>query len=477
MILKSLYIRKFAYFVCLLAVFGCPATYADRPQSITLTILHTNDVHGHLFPFDYDTLGADEVSVGGAARRASLIRQIKSSANHPVLVMDAGDIFMRGPISDLEGAPDMEIMNAVPYDVMTFGNNEFKGNEAANLPRPDGRRIIINCIKQVKFSVLSANVVDLATGKPVVQPYKIFDYDGVKVGVFGLTTPRDFRHPEDWGMNAKDPVATAKEMVSELQGKCDLIVALTHVGFPYDLMLASLVPQIDVIIGGDSHTWLFRPMVIKRSNSNQGVIVCQDGEWGKCVGRLDLTLHLSNSDHYEVTNYSDQLLPVNSSIKPASDIEDIINRYAGVYYKKIGRLSTAVPKSEAAAWVAERMRRAAKADIGVEPEEAIENGLKAGDVTVLDVRGMFPWLNHVVKLKVTGKQLREYVSSTDCGLAGAKVMNGKIYLGKNPISNSKIYSLAIEDYYAGSSSSFKGVKPVELGMTTRDIIVRSFSLH
>jgi 2',3'-cyclic-nucleotide 2'-phosphodiesterase/3'-nucleotidase len=80
-----------------ISVFG-----ADKPDYVALTVLYTNDIHGHLFPFDYNSLGKAETNVGGAAQRATLIRKIKSESANPVIVMDAGDVFTRGPLQDLE---------------------------------------------------------------------------------------------------------------------------------------------------------------------------------------------------------------------------------------------------------------------------------------------------------------------------------------------------------------------------------------
>ena len=106
-----------------LAAAGC----CETKQTTSLTILYTNDVHGHQFPFDYDGLGRSEVGVGGAARRIALIRSLKASSQNPVLVMDAGDIFTRGPLARFKGEPEIAIMNAAPYDVMTLGNEDILG--------------------------------------------------------------------------------------------------------------------------------------------------------------------------------------------------------------------------------------------------------------------------------------------------------------------------------------------------------------
>ncbi len=295
--------------------------WCSNAQTVELTIIHTNDLHGHLFPFDYDSLGKHEPNVGGAARRASLIRQLKASTHHSVLVMDAGDIFTRGPLQDLHGAPDMAVLNAIPCDIMTIGNGEFEG-----APGPQGRKILNDLIKQARFAMVSANVIDKSTGKTLVPAYKVFDCGGLRVGVFGLITPRVAYYEQARGLEIADPIETAKKIVSELKPKSDFIIALTHLGYPLDLQLASSVPAIDVIIGGDGRTWFFQPALVKSENTKNpdwwvgGPIVCQDGEWGKCVGKLDLILREAAPGTYRVASYSGRLVDVDSSVKPARDV-------------------------------------------------------------------------------------------------------------------------------------------------------------
>ncbi len=275
--------------VCFAAA-GCRA----QPRTAELTILYTNDIHGHQFPFDYDKLGKDEKAVGGAARRVALIRTLRSSTRNAVLVMDAGDFFTRGPLEEFKGEPDMAIMNAVPYNCMTLGNEDIKGF--------GGLDVLSRRLKQAAFPVVSANTLDKSTNKPIAAPYHIFDCKGLKVAVFGLTTQVVNSYKEAAGLEIADPVATARHTIAELEGKADVIIALTHLGYPNDLELAMSAPGIDVIIGGHSHTWIFQPTLVKSgwtggpSRPNWwvgGTIVCQDGEWGKCVGRLDLTVRLA----------------------------------------------------------------------------------------------------------------------------------------------------------------------------------------
>lgn len=459
--------------ICALLILCLPlaSLAADPPRYVGLTILHTNDIHGHLFAFDYDILGKQETQVGGAARRAALIRQMRDAASNPVLVMDAGDVFIRGPLSDLRGEPDFAVMNAVPYDIMTLGNNEFKG--AANL---EGLRLMMERVKQARFPVVSANVFDKATGKTIVPPYKVIERGGLRIGVLGLTAQRVAGYPEARGLEIRDPIVTAKKMLPELEKQCDLVVALTHIGYESDLELAAAVPEIDVIIGGDSHTWLAKPTLLEAALESRpdwwvgGTVICQDGEWGKTVGRLDLSLRLANDGRYRVMGYSGELVNVDSSIKPAGDVERILWHYAKPFYREVGTLEKAVPKPEAAGWVAERLREAAGVEIAAEPKSAVENGLPAGRVTYLDIRLMFPFVNGVVKLRANAKQIREFVVQTDAATAGARVADGALYVDDSKVDDGTEFTVAIEDFYASTSPAFAGCAPEAVGKTTRDIV-------
>ena len=449
---------------------ACADKCAPPPKYVDLTILHTNDLHGHLFPFATRALAMLESDVGGAARRATLIRRIRAEAKHPVLLMDAGDAFTRGPIADLEGKPDFDVMNAMAYDVVTIGNTEFKG-----APGDRGRQVLFERIKQARFPVLSANVFDKVTNKPIACPYTVLEVSGVRVGVLGLTAPRVASYEQFRDLIVKDPIEVAAEVVPELRKRCDFVVALTHIGFALDLELAHRVPGIDVVIGGDSHTWFFQPILVKSSAvardgwSVGGTLVCQAGEWGKCLGRLDLRLRRSG-DSYEVTSYKGELIEVDSTILPASDIESILSAYCRPFTRVVGTLAAPVDYANAASWVAEAMRDATGAQVGAQPIASVEDGLRAGKVTLLDIRRMFPWPNPAARLTLTGKQLAQYVCEAELGLAGARFVDGQLQVGDAELSDDAAYTLAIEDYFAIESPLLSSAPRVVTDRSIRQIL-------
>ncbi len=278
--------RSFASLILIFLVFTLvlpPAAAAAGP--VTITFLHTNDTHARLESF----VVSGQLQ-GGVARRYTAIQQVKAEGGN-VLLLDAGDAF-QGTLffNQWQGEEEAYFMNALGYQAMTIGNHEFDSGPAA----------LANFIQKANFPVLSANI-DASTDPALaglIQPYTILTVGGEQVGVFGLTTP-DTVFISSPGPNVQfnDPTATATAMVAMLEGMgVNKIVALTHLGYVADLALAAAVDGIDVIIGGHSHTPL-GPMpgavgpypTVVNSPSGDTVLVVSAFEWGKYLGRLDVT--------------------------------------------------------------------------------------------------------------------------------------------------------------------------------------------
>jgi 5'-nucleotidase len=275
---------------------------AAPPSAIKITILHTNDTHGEVDPF---LEGGN--SVGGMARRATLIERIRAS--HPnTLLLDAGDLWERKPYSTLyHGEPEVRALNAMGYQAMTIGNNEF----------PGGLDNLRKRMSEARFPVLSANIRVRSTGRYLATPYTVLTCGGLRVGVFGLTAPRIASYKGLEGLQVLDLNATAQEMVRLLKPKTDLIVALTHIGYPVDLWLGFFVPGIDIIVGGDSHTRLDRPYRVPKTRSGGvGPVVVQAGDRGLWLGELDVTLKRDQSGRYSVASYQGRLNPITADLSP-----------------------------------------------------------------------------------------------------------------------------------------------------------------
>lgn len=252
-----------------------------------LTILHTNDVHSYIDPFP--PTHPKNPNMGGVARRAALIETIRKE-NPNVLLLDAGDIFQGTPYFNYYGGElEFKLMSMMKYDLATIGNHDFD----------NGIEGLYNQLPNANFEFVSANYDfknTIMNGH--VKPYKILYKDGIKVGVFGLGVGLeglvDKKNYKETVYN--DPVGISQDMARILkhQEKCDLVICLSHIGYKYqnepdkicDTKLATLTKDIDLIIGGHTHTFLDKPTVLKNADGKD-VLVNQVGCYGINLGRID----------------------------------------------------------------------------------------------------------------------------------------------------------------------------------------------
>ncbi|MBW3622371.1 MAG: metallophosphatase [Armatimonadetes bacterium] len=282
-------------------------------KTIRLTILHTNDVHGQLFPIDYDGMQ----NVGGVARRATLLKRL-GAGKPDVLVMDAGDLWERGPLSKkYTGKPEVLAMNAAGFQLMALGNNEFR----AGIPN------LLQRSREAHFPMLSANARLRSTGKPVSREYVILKRAGLRIGVFGLTAPRTATYAGLSDLVVEDPIQAAQRMAKLLKPRTDLLIALTHIGFFLDRVLAEEVPEIDAIVGGDTHTWLERPYVVyPEKQPRKAIPIVHAGEYGVKQGRLDLWVRPGRQPG-PVVKFEGKLIPVTAAIPEDPTVNRVLKRY------------------------------------------------------------------------------------------------------------------------------------------------------
>ncbi len=251
-----------------------------------LTILHTNDVHSHIDPFGPEN--GRNPNKGGVARRASLIDSIRNENQH-TLLLDAGDIFQGTPYFNYYGGElEFKLMSKLKYDAATIGNHDFDNSI-------DG---LYAQLPHAKFDFLSANYDFSNTIMDgTVKPYKVFIKDGLKIGVFGIGIQLDGLVTKDMYKETVylDPIEITQDMSRTLKEEegCDLIICLSHLGYSYDssdkiddLKLAKNSTNIDLIIGGHTHTFLPKPTVIENKDGHN-MLVNQVGCYGINLGRID----------------------------------------------------------------------------------------------------------------------------------------------------------------------------------------------
>ncbi len=266
----------------------------DRLNGKRITILYTNDTHARIDPFPENVRSF--AGLGGIARRASLVKKVRTQEEH-VLLLDGGDVFQGTPWFEVYGGRvDLELMTEMQYDAMVIGNHEFDRGL-------DG---FAEAAQKAGFPILASNYITRNTPmNPFIQRQIVKEFDGFRIGIFGLGI--EFNGIVDaklhGSVSSHDPVTVARRGVESLREFhfCDYVICLSHLGFQYqngridDITLAKMVPDIDLIIGGHTHTFLDRPF-LQENPSGKTTIISQMGHSGVWVGRIDLDISGTNEN-------------------------------------------------------------------------------------------------------------------------------------------------------------------------------------
>jgi len=440
--------------VSLLAALGAlslPAQAYEQDKTYNITILHTNDHHGHFWRSEYGEYGlsAQKTLVDG-------IRKEVAAQGGSVLLLSGGDINTGVPESDLQDAePDFRGMNLIGYDAMAVGNHEFD-NPMSVLRQQE---------KWAKFPFLSANIYQKSTNQRLFKPWMIFNRQGLKIAVIGLTTDDTAKigNPEFFtDIEFRQPAAEAKLVIDELNQneKPDVIIATTHMGHydngehgsnaPGDVEMARSLPKgaLALIVGGHSQD----PVCMASENKKQadyvpgtpcapdqqnGTWIVQAHEWGKYVGRADFQFR---NGEMKLVRY--QLIPVNLKKKVTYDngkservlytpeiaenaqmlslLTPFQNKGKAQLGVKIGSTTGRlegdrskvrfVQTNLARVLLAAQMARTG-ADLAVMSGGGVRDSIEAGDITYKDVLKVQPFGNTVAYVNLTGKELLDYLTA------------------------------------------------------------------
>ncbi len=279
------FIKRTSTSALLLGAGSFPLSAFNEPEIQKLTILHTNDVHSRIEPFPMD--GGRYQGMGGAARRAALIKKVRKEEKN-VLLLDSGDIFQGTPYFNFFGGElEFKLMSKMGYDVATIGNHDFDaGIDGLNKQMKQASFPLINCNYDFSDTVLNGNV----------KPFLILEREDIKIGILGVGIELSGLVPEkDYkATQYLDPIEKANYFASLLKNeeKCDLVICLSHLGYSYkhdkvsDVVLAKTSQHIDLILGGHTHTFLEQPDRIK-NRDGKPVLINQVGWAGIMLGRLD----------------------------------------------------------------------------------------------------------------------------------------------------------------------------------------------
>jgi len=452
--MKQRLILKTALSAAILATLSGCATQAtqdwNEDTTYKLTVLHTNDNHGRFWQNKYGEYGM--------AARKTLIDELRAeirAEGGSVLLLSGGDVNTGVPESDLQDAePDFKGMNKIGYDAMALGNHEFDNS----------LEVLDKQIDWANFPMLSANIYDKETGERKFQAYEMFEKQGIKIAVIGLTTEDTAKigNPEFIGsIDFRDPKEEAKELIAELKEteKPDLIFAVTHMGHyengqrgvnaPGDVALARYLDEgsLDMIVGGHSQepVCMEAPNVISKTfkpgdeckpDEQNGTYIVQAHEWGKYVGRADYEFR---NGELEMVSYD--LIPVNLKKKVKVDgkkkrvlIKEEIAQDAELLeflrpFQEQGQAQLEVKiadtngklegdrnvvrfqQTNLGRLIATAHMERAKADFGVMNSGGVRDSIEGGEVTYKDVLTVQPFANILTYTDMSGKEVMDYLNA------------------------------------------------------------------
>ncbi|MCC5895483.1 MAG: bifunctional metallophosphatase/5'-nucleotidase [Alkalibacterium sp.] len=362
----------------------------DDNEDFSLTIFHTNDMHANIDDF---------------GKIAYFLDEKRADADHS-LYLDAGDIFSGNPVVDLlDGIPMIELLNEMNLDLMTVGNHEFDY----------GQDVFQNRRDESDFNWISANtgIADPTIPIEELAPYELFEFDGVSVGVFGLTQNPPATSPSGIvGLEFYDYVETA-EAYSYLRDEVDILIALNHIGISADRRLAESVDFFDVIIGGHSHTTLSTPEIVN------GTPIAHSGSNARNVGILNLTFDAETGD----VSVEGTMQPVNQLDDNLvnSNVQSIVDQYNAqadeLLSEVLGYTNTGLNRDRR--WemdvalgnmITDALRNFANTDIAITNNGGIRASITPGDITARDIFTVDPFGNSITILEMTGQDLKDIIA-------------------------------------------------------------------
>ncbi|MEP7146831.1 MAG: bifunctional UDP-sugar hydrolase/5'-nucleotidase [bacterium] len=469
-----------------------------------ITILHWNDFHARNLPYKVsrkDSASGEDVSfyVGGTSNMLGYIKKLRDKNT---LLLNGGDDFQGSPISSItRGNSQIELLNLYNLDAFVIGNHEFDYGQYA----------LDSALMKADFDYLSANVFLKTKNKTFGKPYVIKEINGIKCGVIGLTAldlmtltiPKNVTDIEM--LNTDSVIISAVKYLKKK--KCDVIILLTHVGVDNDKKLAEKFSKdVDIIIGGHSHTPLFKPLI------QNGVIIAQAGSYARWLGKIDLKVDTKKDT---IISYKGSLIEtvMDSSIYDKSaqqQVENMVASIQGDLIKVIGKLQTDwkrgfTEESNLGQWEADAVRIKAGTDVAFLNSGGIRKDLSKGSITVGDIWEINPFGNTIVTFNISGKGLKEMLmnnlrnrvneikelGSSDMAIVSGinvvydskKVLKGGedfieiIKINGENLNENKMYSVSTNNYVGAQFNKYFGKVSEEIKITDTNIIDRDLLIE
>ena len=470
-----------------------------------VTILHWNDFHARNEPYkvskkDTSTGETKYYYVGGTGSMLGYLNKFRTNES---LVLNAGDDFQGTPISNFtRGKSQIELMNMYKVDAFVLGNHEFDYSQYS----------LDSALQLANFPVLSSNVFMTSKNSLMGKPYIFDEVNGVRIGILGITLPDLFE--TSLPANVTDIVmlntdSVINEAIFELKEfYCDVIIMLTHCGVDKDIEFAEkYYKDIDIIVGGHSHTPLFRPKIVN------GVIIVQAGSYGRWLGKLDIKVETVGDT--VISAYGTLIETVLDSavfdMAAAKKVDDMISQYAPQLKQVIGELesdwkASYSNESNLGQFEADAFRQKTGADIAFINGGGLRKNLLKGEILVGDIWEINPFGNEVQTFSVSGKTLKQMIKNyIKIGIEKEKakdridmlVPSGLSYsydskkaaegyedfimsfnLGRSEINDEAVYTIATNNYVVSQFKKFFGevdekIEPKSTGWIDRDLIIET----
>jgi 5'-nucleotidase / UDP-sugar diphosphatase len=420
-------------------------------QDVRLTFLHTSDIHSRLFPYSFVPTRFDQDyglrpingPFGGIARIATIVKEARAHAGRSIW-LDSGDCFQGAPIFNMfKGEAEMRALSAAGLDGAVIGNHEFDLGS-------------VNLFQQIdnwaQFPLLAANYLfedppnlDDRSLRDVVQPYAIYDVDGLKIGVIGMANWSSmtgiFEGGNSLGLRPLDDAQVVEQYVRLIRPVVDVVVLVSHLGLDEDEGLAASEVQdmnealplegVDVVLGGHLHIVTNPPKILPNDDLGHQAVLVHSGAFAKYVGRLDVVVRVgeNNADptrRSKITAFTYENIPVDSRVNPDLGVTDLLWPYSvainraidlnGVfaYVSTLGEVKiTRNDQSGGDSQLGNLVARSMQVRNGVEAEFTITNSLgiradfEQGPLTVEQMFNVFPFENSITVMYLSGSEIQE----------------------------------------------------------------------
>ncbi len=410
------------YIILLASVLMTTTLMAKPAKTVTLRFLETSDVHGAFFPYNFTER---KPMKGSMARVSSYVKKQRQQYGKNIILLDNGDILQGQPTSYYSNfvrtdQPNIaaEVINYLSYDAQTFGNHDVE----------PGHAVYDKWIKDVKCPMLGANIIDLKSGKPYVEPYAMLERDGVRIAVLGMLTPAipSWLHQSVWsGMRFENIIPCARKWVKILKEKekADVIIGLFHSGWDDGIVTdeyvedvarecGEQVPEFDVIFFGHDHR--------ERNVTSKAGVLCLDPSCNAVkVAQATLTLQKDKKGRWQVKNKKGELIDVTSEPvdeeymthfkSRIDDVRNFTEEQIGTFLTTIYSRDAFFGSSAFIDYIHRMQLEETGADVSLNAPLTFNTTIEAGPVYVSDMFKLYRYENHIYVLRMKGSEIRKHL--------------------------------------------------------------------